>query len=130
MKWLNDNQKSFEALRQGSQKAYYWPIYETQKARTIQNILIWHPTRPSYKYGVIARGMGWQIIYDAYNGKVRDALNNCLVLQKFGMHLQGKGFLVQQITGVFIEGRAYQKTFMLLQKQDIPVDELRNFYNN
>ncbi len=130
VKWLNDNQKSFEALRQGSQKAYYWPIYENPKSGPKPvNFQFPNARKPLSKYHGVARGMGWQITYDAYRGKLKDALNNCLALQRFGMHMQGQGLLYEQTLGIAIEALAHQKTFMLLEKQDMPVGVLRFFYN-
>jgi len=130
VKWLNDNQKSFEALRQGSQKAYYWYIYENPKSGPKPvNFMSLKALKPLSKYRGVARGMEWQIIYDAYRGKLKDALNNCLALQRFGMHMQGQGLLIEQMLGIAIEALAHQKIFMLLEKQDMPVGVLRDFYN-
>lgn len=130
VKWLDDNQRSFGALRQGSQKAYYWPIYKNSKSIPKPgNFLYLDAAMPLSKYRWIASCMGWQIIYDANRGKLRDALNNCLVLQRSGMHLQRKGLLNEQLVGIAIEALAHQKTFMLLENQDMPVGVLRDFYN-
>ncbi len=128
VKWLTDSQTAFEALRQGSQSPYYWPVYENIESGPIQNTLLQDVMKLLPKYRRLARAMGWQIIYDTYRGRVSDALNNCLVLQTFGRHLQRKGLLIEQMVGIAIEAVAHQRTFMLLEKQDIQVDMLRDFH--
>ncbi len=127
-KWLADNQQSFEAFRQGSEKPYYWPIYEGQKSgQPLQGNSAFYDTNMWSKRRVIAQAMKYQIIYDEYEGKEVDALNDCLILLRYGTHLEGKGLLNEQLVGIAIEALAINSTSRLLQKQDIPIDTLKDF---
>jgi hypothetical protein len=128
LKWLADNQQSLEALKQGSQKPYYWPVYESRKSGQIQEILVPDTMKVLPKYRLLARAMSYQIMYDEYKGKEADALNDCLVLYKFGINLEGKGLLIEQMVGNAIEALAVSSVFRLLQRPDIPADMLKDFH--
>jgi hypothetical protein len=77
-------------------------------------------------YRKLARAMTWQIQHDVHNGDTDDALDDCIVLQKFGGHLQGKGLLVEHLVGIAIEALANKQVFMILEKADVPVSVLKN----
>ena len=61
-----------------------------------------------------------------YNGDIERALSDCVVLTKFGGHLQGHGLLIEQLAGIAIEGLANSVTFDLLDSVALPADLLKN----
>jgi len=125
VKWLDGNQAAFKALRQGSEKPYYWPLYNNENSRPIQEMLILDVSKLLSKYRRLARAMNWQIRYDAYKQNITAALDNCMVLQKVGCHLEGKGLLIEQMVGIAIEAIANQSIFSVLKKADVPSDMLK-----
>jgi len=125
VKWLDGNQAAFEALRQGSEKPYYWPLYNNENSGPIQEKLILDVLKPLSKYRKVARAMNWQIRYDAYKQNITVALDNCMVLQKVGCHLEGKGLLIEQMVGIAIEAIANQSIFSVLEKADVRSDMLK-----
>jgi hypothetical protein len=125
-KWLTDNQPAFKALRQGSQKPYYWPIYKGEKSEITQKALA-DATRPISNYRTLVLAMRWQIAYETHKGNIGAALDNCMVLLKFGAHLQGKGLLIEQLVGTAIEARAHKRILAILETADVPVDILKSF---
>jgi len=136
-KWLADCQPAFAALRQGVEKGNYWPVYTEPNQTTLQNPLIMliqtdlatQVINTAIEYIRVAQAMNWQIRYEAYQGKTEAALNDCLILQKFAMLLQGKGLLIEQLIGQGNEKRAQRDVFMLLNQQNITARELRKFYS-
>ena len=126
VKWLTDNQTAFKALRQGSEKPYYWQIYRGEKPELTRKALA-DATKSLSNYRTLALAMRCQIAYDTYKGDIAAALNNCMVLQKFGNHLQSKGLLIEQMVGIAIEALAHERIFMVLEKTDVPVDILKSF---
>lgn len=129
VKWLSSNEAAFEKLKDGAQKPYYWRNYQRKKTATDATVSTVFNFSPIENYGKLARAIGWQVVYDTSAGRLSDAFENCLVLQKFGMHLQGQGFLAEQMVGVLIETIAQQRTFILSEGQDISVELLKNFHN-
>ncbi len=142
LKWLTDNQPAFEILRQGVGRPYFWPTYSSDGSELIQDTTLPSTLRetPAYRQAVVmqnamkklpdyrklGRAMTWQIQHDVHNGDIGDALDDCIVLQKFGGHLQGKGLLVEHLVGIAIEAFAQRSTFMILEKADVPVSVLKN----
>ena len=141
LQWLTDNQRAFEVLRQGVGRPYFWQTYSSDDAELIQDTTLPSALReaPAYTLGVVmhntmkklpdyrklGRAMRWQIQRDVYNGDTEDALDDCIVLQKFGGHLQGKGLLVEHLVGIAIEAFAQRSTFMILEKADVPANALK-----
>jgi hypothetical protein len=141
--WLAANKESLDALRQGSQKRYYWPTYKDPN----NGYLVGSPAEAMKslsqyrqmlgiagitmkllpKYRQVAVAMRWQIAYETWNGKIIDAVNDSLVLQRFSRHMEGKGLLSEQLVGMAIEGLASALSLLLLEKADIPADVLRSF---
>lgn len=125
LEWLTDNQPAFEMLRQGAQKTFCWTIYRGDEAELMKSNMMQNAMEPLSNYMRVARAMTWQIIYRAYSGDIEEALSDCIVLQEFGGHLQGKGLLSEQMVGVAIEARAHRAIFAILEKTDVPVNALK-----
>jgi hypothetical protein len=125
-KWLTDNKPAFEKVREGAEKLCYWPIYHSDGADSTEGIQMLNVMKPLSGYRNIARALAWQIRYKAYRADIESALNECIVLQKFAGHLQGKGLLVEQLVGIGNEALAHRSTFMILAKVDVPGDVLKN----
>jgi len=126
-RWLADNKPAFEKVREGAEKLYFWPIYESNEPELMRGVLMRNVMKPLSGYRNITRALGWQILYKANGADMESALNDCVVLQKFCNQMQGKGTLVEQLTGVAIEALALERIFMVLRDVDIPVDILKRF---
>ena len=125
LKWLTDNQPAFEKVREGAEKTYCWAIYRGDEAELMKSNMLKIAMEPLSNYMRVARAMTWQILYRAYSGDIEEALSDCIVLQEFGGHLQGKGLLIEQTVGVGIEARAHRTFFTILEKTDVPADALK-----
>jgi hypothetical protein len=136
-KWLEDNQGALEALREGSRRPDFWNEYQSDETK-VSNSQLYGALMASglvdnameilQDYKSLTRALRWQILYEAYNGDIEIALSDCVVLTKFGGHLQGHGLLIEQLVGFALEGMANGTAFMLLDRIDVPVDILKSTY--
>ena len=135
--WLESNQGAFEALREGSKRPGFWNEYQIDETK-LNNSQLYGALMASglvdnameilSTYRSLTRALRWQILYEAYNGDIESALDDCVTLTRFGGHLQGHGLLIEQLAGIAIEGLANGTTFMVLDRIDVPEDILKSTY--
>jgi len=143
-KVLDENAKAIELLKEGVEKPYCWATYSSDVNESVKETLLQQTggKMPGYEitagimdnvmkslpgYRRVAYTLAMQAPWKAYNGDAAGALNDCLVLQKFGSHLQGKGLLIEQLVGIAIDALGLSKALMILEKVDVPADVLKNF---
>ena len=138
-KFLEEDAESLDMVRAGTQKPFYWTDYEnsarsratteTFKGLAATASMIHELTAgilPSLsKYKELARRLAFVITLKTYNGDAEGALDDCLVLQKFGSHRSGRGLLIEQMVGIAIEAMAMDRTFTVLDKLDVNGETLR-----
>lgn len=133
------NARAFELLRQGVAKPYYWVDYE-EAAREPLPAGVMEPSQTAvglnltadpawvFNRAIYAHGSGYRrlaqalhasIRWKAYQGDVRGALDDSLVLTDFGMHLEGRGAQGEQLVGIAIEAMAYSTVLTLLDTCDV-----------
>jgi len=123
--WLEDNKGAIEALRQGSGCPGYWGKYQGDETKLSKDLVAnAMEILPSYRR--LAFAIQWQIRYEAYKGDIEKAFGDCVALAKFGGHLHGNGLLIEQLVGIALEALAHNTIFMLLERDDAPVDVLRS----
>jgi hypothetical protein len=74
--------------------------------------------------------MRHNIRYEAYRGDVEQAMQDCIVLMKYGHDMQGNGFLVEQLVGIAIEAVGLGEGSRILEKVDMPPEVLENAQRN
>jgi len=129
-----DNAGAFELLRQGVAKPDYWVEYEKavqepllagvpepSQTMTGLNLLedpawafnrAFYPFAPGYRD--LAQAFRASILWKACRGGLGDALDDCLVLMDFGMHVEGRGTQGEQLLGIAIEAMETQTVLPLL----------------
>jgi hypothetical protein len=122
--WLKTNQDAFKLLREGSHRLNCWNEYQSDE--TELKDLVANAIEILSTYKSLTRALRWQILYEAYNGDIETAFDDCVALTKFGGHLQGHGLLIEQLAGIAIEGLANGTTFILLERVTVPADVLKN----
>jgi hypothetical protein len=142
--WLDNNSKALQLVREGAEKPYFWPVYidgdtglvqDIMLLKTLKNLAFYRAfdrqhavlqnvTKPLSGYKMIARAIKWQILYEAYSGNIEGVLNDCMVLQRFANHFQGKGLLIEQLVGIGIEAIALGSIFTFLESLDVSADTL------
>ena len=125
--WLEDNRRAIEILREGSLRAGYWNQYHTDETR-LDKDLVANAIKVLPRYRRLAFTMRWQIRRQADVGNLEAAISDSIALTKFGGHLQGHGFLIEQMVGIAIEAMASGEILKLLDRFDMPAHILANTY--
>jgi hypothetical protein len=137
LKWINDSRQAIELLRQGSKQPYYWHLYEAKEPDLMKGDFMTNVMQSLPGYRQAAFAMESQILHKAYGGDVGSALSDCVVLQEFGSHMQGKGLLIEQLVGIAIEAIGHKTMRRILDSTEVPAgalkstqEELENLYGN
>ncbi|MBN2588314.1 MAG: hypothetical protein JXA96_00505 [Sedimentisphaerales bacterium] len=125
--WLEKNKEPLEILREAANKYSFWSHYQksTDKgilAETIQPSI----TEPLPDYRHLAFAMSDNIRYEAWQGDVNQAMEDCFTIMKMGYNIGGQGFLVEQLVGIALEAVGFGECFRLLDKVDIPAEVLQS----
>ena len=125
--WLAENRAAFEAFRRGGHTEHYWPVYVDGLAgdRTVLGALQMQANTMSSAMKIVenhrkvASRFRQQIAYEAHEGRVVEALDDCLVLQHSGRHMQSRGSLIEQLIGISSEQSAYDGMLSILHRPDV-----------
>jgi len=125
--WLEDNQQALETLRKAAEQPYFWNHYQKSSQSTDDLVAALMPNvmQSLTPYRTLAFAMRWQIRYEAFRGNIDSALKDCIALQKFGIHLQGKGLLIEQLVGAGIEALALGEILKVLDRTNVPAETLK-----
>jgi hypothetical protein len=127
IKWLIDNQKAMELVRQGNLKPYYWQVYSVEKPERngIPEMLeVLLPNLQEYKK--LAHLFCWDAFAQAEKGDTKTAMDNLIEVYNFGRHIrmQNGSVIVEQLTGFGIESMACQCMIRLLSEYAVDVNVL------
>jgi competence protein ComGC len=106
-KWLTDNQKAMNLIRQGNQKPYYWQTYSADSEQggypAMLAVLL-----PNFKeYKKLAQLLCWDAYEKAQKGNAEEAMNIAIEVYDFGKHIRGQNTtLIEQLVGIAIEAMA------------------------
>ena len=133
--WLAENQGMFDVLQQGAERKYCWSEYSGDVSGVLKYSIKTVPSimdslmKSLVGYRKVAYAVMWRSNYRAYNGRIEEALSDCILLSKLGDHMQGNGLLVEQLIGVAIEALGIGQVLELVERPDVPVDTLGNIRN-
>jgi hypothetical protein len=140
---LDKSTEALDALREAVGKSYYWVHYEldpnSNRPKRPEDPLAACPKgslsfsagladyamKPLAGYKDLARRMDIQIHWKKSTGDVEGAIDDTLVLVRFGTHLEGKGTLVEQLVAIAIEALAYDSLLEVLDKSNVPTVVLK-----
>jgi hypothetical protein len=132
-RWLAENGPAFEMFRKGAETEHYWPVYDVNESGRADIPFSWLESNvvplamhAMKGYRRVMMAFREQITYEAHEGRIDQALNDCLALRQFGRHLQGVGFLSDQLVGVAVEQFGYGVIFAILQRYDVTSESLRH----
>ncbi len=120
-KWLMDNQKAMDLVRQGNQKPYYWQLYSVKPERNgIPEMLeVVVPNLSEYKE--LAGLLCWDAYRQAENGNAGEAIGILIEVYDFGRHIRGQNTtLIEQLVGIAVEAIACKTMTEMLS--EYPVD--------
>jgi hypothetical protein len=121
---------ALEALRQACSRPYYWMEYklelnQPQGPSAFAAAITSYAQEDFTSYRVLATRMALQALWSAYKGDFNGAMEDAIVLTRFGMHLEGKGALVEQLVGMGIERLGNTCIFTILNNTQVPAPILR-----
>lgn len=117
---ITNNQESFELIRQGNEKPYYWQIYRIGEGQNeLLEMLLPHLS----DYKKMTYLMCWQGLLNAKQDDFGIAFSNLLDVYSFGQHLRGqKTTLIEQLAAMGIEGISINTLRIILAKYDEQID--------
>lgn len=118
--WLTDNKPSFQMLRRGSQVRAYWPVYDVNTPNLGDPNFLTEAMEGLKGYRQVALALRDNAAFQAHQGHVEGALNDCMTLWSFGLHMQGKGLLNEQLVGSAIEAIGCQGVPSILDRCEVP----------
>jgi hypothetical protein len=121
-KWIADNQKAMELIRQGTKRQYYWRTYAvgTSQQETIPSMVaVLLPNLTEYKK--LSQLFCWEAYLKAEKGDGKEALDEWITTYDFGRHIRGQNtLLIEQLVGIAIESLACKTITEMLS--EYPVD--------
>lgn len=78
---------------------------------------------PDFRH--LAFAMRHNIRYEAYQGNIEQALDDCLVVTKMAHGIEGNGFLIEQLVGIAIEALGMNECLRILDKVDVQPEILK-----
>ena len=127
-KWLDDNKKAIELMRKGAEKIYCWSVYKSDISDLMKGTMMDNLMKPLSDYRRLAYLIFARISLSTYNGYIRSALSDCMVMEKFAGHMRGKGLVIEQLVAIAIEALAHKQVLMVLEKADVSKDDLKKLY--
>jgi hypothetical protein len=117
-KWLTDDHEILELVVSGTQKPYYWRTYtDKHKQKTSEMISILLPHFNGFAN--LARSLTWRARLCAEDGRYEDAFDDVQSCYRFGRHLKGEGFFMEQMVACGVEKVANQALRDILSEHRI-----------
>ena len=127
VQWIADNQKPLDLIRQGSQKPYYWQLYDTGDDQTNEIISVQLPHLGDYR--CLAYMLCWKATLKVEAGNLVLAFEDVFMTYSFGRHLRGQHtILIEQLVAIAIEAMAAKEIRGIADAHigDIDVDLLNS----
>jgi hypothetical protein len=106
-KWLSDDKEILDMVVAGTKKPYYWRKYANRhKQKTSEMISILLPHFNGFSS--LARALTCRARFRAEQGRYEDAFNDVKSCYRFGRHLKGERFFMEQIVAFGVEKVANQ----------------------
>jgi len=119
--YITEKSEVFEQVKKGTEKDYYWAVYETEPFDNSFGGIIWSDAR---QYRTIARLLCIRSRKRVEEGDFEGALDDIAVCMKLGFHLkQRKGFS-GQLAGVAIQGLAIEALKSIVDNEQIETELL------
>jgi hypothetical protein len=124
--WLARNQAAFAALRRAAYTPRYWPVYDANESTPIETSVVAGELETLKEWRHVTFAFKRQILWEARTGQVGKALEDCLVLQRIGRHLEDKGSLMGQLVGISIEALGYDGITAMVRNREVPPQVLEH----
>ncbi len=132
---LQDSEPSFVLLEAGAAKPFHWNNYELWLTYDEQAKPEQIATNEAFmkllgKYRRLTQLYALKINYDIYLQRYDRAVDELLVLNKFGRHQVGKGLLIEQLVGVAIRAMAVGEIYDLIDETQLSEQQLQKLLDD
>ncbi len=116
--WLEKNKEVVEILRESEKCPYYWRGYKKSPGEVADLTASLMPDimEPLTGYRKAAFVMQENLQYQAFKGNINQAIDDCFVIMKMGINIEGNGFLVEQLVGISLEALAINQDYELVDR--------------
>jgi hypothetical protein len=141
--FLKANEPALEELRKGARKAYCWVDYTPGEQKTTVNKTIdatvvdklmpdmmaagvIEKIMPNLsKYKNFARRLGLRGNWRMYKGDFDGALNDAVMVRRFGDQMLGQGLIIEQLVGIAINAMGSAQIRFVLSGGEFSAEELK-----
>jgi hypothetical protein len=125
--WLEKNKEVLAILRESAKRPYYWRDYQLSPGKVVDLTASLMPDvmEPLAGYRKAAFVLQENVKYEALKGNANQAIDDCFVLMKMGINIEGNGFLIEQLVGISLEALAINQSMELLDRVELSDDDLK-----
>ncbi len=100
-RWIQEQEGALELIVEGSQRPYYWRTYKSggDNPNVMLGVLL--PNLSEFR--LLARALRLRAGLSAEQGRYEEAFDDMKSCYRFGQHLRGDKFLVEQLVGITLE---------------------------
>jgi len=126
VKWTADNEAAWQEFVAGARKPYCYLSYAYDPNK--EGKVLWHTAMPPLgKLRVLVRVGIWRLRIDLEQGRTQQSIEDYFSIARAGSHWQGKGTLIEQLTGLGIGRLVYEEIFHILATQKFSATELEHY---
>ena len=122
--WIKENEPAWHEFINGSSKSYCYVEYgldPNKESKTLFDVVM--PSLLNFRN--LARLGIWYCRINLKDGKISQALEDCLAVARAGSHWQGKGTIVEQLVGTSISSLAHKQIPNILATTNTPATDLK-----
>jgi hypothetical protein len=126
-RWIEQNEAAWQEFVAGSAKSYCYRPYTydpNHEDKSIWNIIT-PPLGPLRK--LIMMGV-WRSRIERDQGRLQQSIEDCLAVARSAVHWQGKGTIVEQLTGLSISNLGHEEILNILADRKLSAAELQRLY--
>ncbi|MHC4528039.1 MAG: hypothetical protein ACYS29_09195 [Planctomycetota bacterium] len=125
--WVEKNEAAWKQVVEAALKPYLWRQYEVgsrNKDKWTMGILM-----PHLKLirGLTRLGI-WRARIEMEKGQVRQALHDCLIVARIGVHWQQRKTLIEYLTGLGVSKAAHEEILIAVVSEDLSDADLRHLH--
>jgi hypothetical protein len=97
-RWIQEKEQALELVVQGSQRPYYWRIYKSGHNNSDEMLGVLLPNLADFR--TLVRILALRASLRAEQGAYKEAFDDLISCYRFGKHLKGDKFIVEQLVGI------------------------------
>ena len=122
-RWINENQPAWQQYMEAGRKPYFYTKYETgprEEEKLVLFILLPYipPLRDLSRSGI------WQSRLMMSQGKIEQAIENCLAVIRTGNHFYSKENIIEQLVGVALKKMGCEQIIQIVATNKLSLEEI------